>query len=112
MYLYIKLGARPLDGRVFFYSLDVVDDIGCARASKSLYYFRVKAVNALFTGSRMNNAISPTRNLHFCALLTAPNSMVSAIFQPSFVHSSTSSSSKHLLGSGFCKLDRQPTRTA
>ena len=44
----------------FFDSLYVVDDIGCARASKSLYYFRVKAVNALFTGSRMKNAISPT----------------------------------------------------
>ena len=83
----------------FFYSLDVVDDIGCARASKSLYYFRVKAVNALFTGSRIKRAISPTRNLHFCGFFTARNYLVSTLFQPSCVHSSASSSSKNFLGS-------------
>ena len=43
----------------FLNSWDVVDDIGCARASRNLCYFCVKAVNALFTGSRMKRAISP-----------------------------------------------------
>ena len=37
----------------FFYSWDVVGDIGCARASRMLWYFCVKTVNALLTGSRM-----------------------------------------------------------
>jgi hypothetical protein len=52
-----KLGARPLDGRVFFDSWEVADDIGCARASRILGYFCVKPVNSLFTGSRMKRTI-------------------------------------------------------
>jgi hypothetical protein len=51
----------------FFDSWDVADDIGCARASRIVFYFCVKAVNALFTGSRIKRAISPTRNHRFVA---------------------------------------------
>ena len=96
-----KLGARPLDGRVFFDSWEVADDIRFARASRILRYFCVKPVNSLFTGSRMKGTISPAQNLHFVDSSQPRNYLVSTLFKPSYVHSSASTDS-HSVASTSC----------
>ena len=90
-----------------FFSWEVADDIGCARASRVLCYFLCKACQRLIYRQRNSKNYFDYTKLAFLWILHSRNYLVSTLLQPSCVHSSASSSSKHLLGCGFFKVDRQ-----
>ena len=93
---------------VFFDQWDVVDHVWCARAKRNLCGFIFKVVHPLFTSSRTKTVISPTRNYHFGFSGQPENNLSSHVFSRLLVRAaSASSSSKNLLGSGLCKLERQ-----
>ena len=71
---FIKLGARPLEGRGFFCDQRcIMGDFWCAGANRILFDVIFKAVNLLFWCIFSETCISPRRNYHFWGFWEFPN---------------------------------------